>query len=433
MAKQFSTPLLIENGKENRLQRLRFGNKHYNEAWLRDLLYRHPSLLPVEEFEPAFADHCAVCRELPVGTGRVDLFCVNQRGLITIVETKLWRNPEARHSAVSQIIRYAERLSQWSYTDLAAAVRAATKVASGDPLLAAVAGSDDFDEALFNDSVSRSLRLGRMLLLIVGDGIREDIAHLVEFLQQSPHLRFTLGLVEMELFTVDPRNPDTLFVQPRILARTQEITRAVVEIKTPVQPGDVIVSLPSVETKGGGGRSKLTEELFFEHLDKQGDRKAADLARWVMDQAGAHDLQIEWGDGGPLLKWIDEENDEGYTFGQLTKDARLGYTGRLFIRCQRNSLPLEIARGYLDVLTTLIPGAVRKEFVAQSGRKREQVVMGKNGKATDSPPLALLWEHKETWFEAIDATVEKLRSAIEAESQRILETQPGHRRTGELG
>ena len=77
-----------------------------------------------------------------------------------------------------------------------------------DSVKLAVSESEDMDERDFIDSVSRNLRRGRFLLLIVGDGIRESVEHIVDFLQEYAHLNFGLALVEFGIF----RLPDLLVV-----------------------------------------------------------------------------------------------------------------------------------------------------------------------------------------------------------------------------
>jgi hypothetical protein len=42
------------------------------------------------------------------------------------------------------------------------------------------------DEASFVGAVARNLRLGRMLLLVVGNGIREGVETLTDYLQIMP-------------------------------------------------------------------------------------------------------------------------------------------------------------------------------------------------------------------------------------------------------
>ena len=58
--------------------------------------------------------------------------------------------------------------------------------------------------------MNRNLRLGRFVLLIVGDGIHEGVEKMADFLNQTPQLQFTLGLVEMGLYALDDKaQPET--------------------------------------------------------------------------------------------------------------------------------------------------------------------------------------------------------------------------------
>ena len=112
------------------------------------------------------------------------------------METKLWRNPEARRTVVAQLIEYASHLSTWTYTKLRQAVleSQSNAQASTDPLIDLVDDDDEgVNEREFVDRINRNLRLGRFVLLIVGDGIHEDVEQMADFLNQTPQLQFTLG------------------------------------------------------------------------------------------------------------------------------------------------------------------------------------------------------------------------------------------------
>ena len=64
-------------------------------------------------------------------------------------------------------------------------------------------------------------------MLIVGDGIREGVEAITEYLQVHAGLHFTLGLVELPIFVM----PDgSRIVIPRVLARTQTLFRTVVAV-----------------------------------------------------------------------------------------------------------------------------------------------------------------------------------------------------------
>lgn len=100
---QFAAPLIVRDGRTTPLQRVAFGDREYNEDWLQRLLFEHPRLLPIGEIEPWFDDAMPVVRELPTRAGPLDLLYVNARGYLTLVETKLWRNPQARREVVGQV------------------------------------------------------------------------------------------------------------------------------------------------------------------------------------------------------------------------------------------------------------------------------------------------------------------------------------------
>ena len=63
-------------------------------------------------------------------------------------------------------------------------------------------------------------------MLIIGDGIREDVENIVDFVQRYSGLHFNLALVETALYR------DThgrIIVQPRTIARTEIVKRYVFE------------------------------------------------------------------------------------------------------------------------------------------------------------------------------------------------------------
>jgi len=204
----------------------------YSEAWLQDLLYQHPDALPIAEIDDSFSGMIPVCREMETTAGPLDVLYVTPGGRLVIVEAKLWRNPEARRKVIGQILDYAKELSRWNYETLDAAVRRARRAEDRSEAkgLAQVMGlaPNSFEEARFFDSITQSLRRGDFLLLIVGDGIREGVGAITEFLDGHASLHFTFGLVEMAIF----RMPDgSQLVQPRILAQSTILKRLVIELR----------------------------------------------------------------------------------------------------------------------------------------------------------------------------------------------------------
>jgi len=237
MTSAFSAPLIVRSdGSSERLTRVPLSGgasaDAYSEAWLQDLLYRHPDALPIAEIDDSFSGMIPVCREMETTAGPLDVLYVTPGGRLVIVEAKLWRNPEARRKVIGQILDYAKELSRWDYSTLDAAVRRARRAEdAGEPrCLCSIMGLEPNspDASRFFDSVTQSLRRGDFLLLIVGDGIREGVGAITDFLDGHASLHFTFGLVEMAIFSA----PDgSQLVQPRILAQSTIIRRIVLDLR----------------------------------------------------------------------------------------------------------------------------------------------------------------------------------------------------------
>ena len=231
MSRQHSTPLMIgPSGNVHALRPLGLGSdeiRRVNEARIQDLVAMNPECLPIREIDPIFDNPVSICKELGTTAGSVDNFLITTSGLPVLVECKLWRNTESRREVVGQIVDYAKALSQWTASDLHREVNKKSR-SIDETLLAQLRRRDSsLDEATFNDAVAHNLRRGRFLLLVVGDGIREGVEEIVEYVQKYSGLHFTLGVVELPLFEC----PDgSLLVTPRIMARTVSITRLVVSV-----------------------------------------------------------------------------------------------------------------------------------------------------------------------------------------------------------
>lgn len=224
----FTKPLLMGlPGSASLLERISLtGNAagQLSERWLQEALYEFPEALPVKEIDPHIGPLIPVCMEIETGSGPADIVFVTPTGQVVLVETKLWRNPQARREVVGQILDYAKQLTTWTYEvfDQKAALAARSE---GKHLLNCLRKRyPEADETVFIDGVGRCLATGDFLLLIVGDGIRYGAEALVTFLERYGNLRFGLGLVEVAAY----RLPDgQTLLQPRILAKTELLERTV--------------------------------------------------------------------------------------------------------------------------------------------------------------------------------------------------------------
>lgn len=224
----YAKPIVVSiDGTAVVLERLPLGSGNeglFSEKWLQDALYANPQCLPIQEIDPHIGPLIPICTELETGAGPADILYVTATGRLVLIETKLWRNPQARREVVGQILDYAKQLTSWSYEELAKQ----TAIATGkgpDYLLSCLHQSDqNANEAAFVDGINRSLKAGDFLLIIVGDGIRTGAEALVGFLEQYGNLRFGLGLVEVAAY----RLPNgQVLLQPRVLAKTEVLERTV--------------------------------------------------------------------------------------------------------------------------------------------------------------------------------------------------------------
>lgn len=256
------TPVSIDTntGRFTVWGRLELSEQSFKEDWIQTLIFDEPSALPITEIDPAFAPLLPIGREVATTAGPIDALYVSPDGAITVVEAKLWRNPQSRREVVGQIIDYATALAEWGYDDLDRATRTHT----GSSLWDVVATSTSMgSEGSFVDTVARNLRKGRFLLLVVGDGIREEVERMARYVQVAPQLQFSLALVELRVYG-NPEGANRLVV-PSVVARSEEVVRAVVDVDiAPEATVSVDVSVPAEASTTRGG--VLSSEQFFEEL-----------------------------------------------------------------------------------------------------------------------------------------------------------------------
>jgi len=284
MRRRDGKPLWISDvpGKVNRLERADFrpggSGDRYDEAWLQRLLHQNPDVLPVEQIEPGFGQLIPLCRELPLtfGAGRsgaLDNLFATKEGRLLIVETKLWRNAEARRAVVAQAIEYAAAVFRLSYDELQSAVlraRASEPERCGSIYEIITKHAENVDEPEFIDAVSRNLNRGRAIIAVVGDGIREDLEPLAELLQTHAGHRFTFALIELAVYEAPLAG--IRIVTPSVLAQTALIERGVVQIEDGADGGRRIVIREPAASPASTSRDRsfgIGEDEFFEILEQR--------------------------------------------------------------------------------------------------------------------------------------------------------------------
>ena len=287
-------PYLINDDKASgvELTRLPTDAGHFQEAFLQELLFKYPRILPVEQLDEAFAPLVSIGREI----ANIDNLFISPSGLLTVVETKLWRNPEAHRTVVAQILDYTRTLSNYTYDKLDQQVSTYMTKRYKESLniytCIKKAGHEvNASQIEFQAKVQDGLKNGRFILLIVGDKIFPEATQLVEIIQSAPHLQFTMGFVELRFFKLEKDKNWPLIVVPHFVAETNEITRAVVRVVyDPKTPPEIQVETPKEAVVSGSGRGKTNPIVF-----------AASLPSNIQDIFNSY---IEsWSDAGYTLYW----------------------------------------------------------------------------------------------------------------------------------
>lgn len=376
MHRQFCTPHLVNAHGASPLERVVFDDRSIREGWFQDLLFRNPSLIPIDEIEEIFGPLIPVARELPTEAGPVDVVYVSPRGYITLVETKLFRNPEARREVVAQIIHYASAMSGWTYQDFCYAVRLKRRMDDGrptgpntpiegddDPILPLVRDHPDFDEARFIDAVTKNLAQGRFLLLVAGDGIQHGVEQLADTLAESPALGFTFALLEIAMFK--SATADNMMVaQPRVLARTREIVRAVVELRSPLTPKDVVVKFPEVVYGDDGGkRRRLTEEAIFDTIAESLGTPVVEQFRAFLRECEKIGIEPEARSTSLSLFWYEPNTGRRFSFASIYAEGGVVDLRFVLHNYRKSGIDEKIGMEYVNSVARLVAGAkVRENF-----------------------------------------------------------------------
>jgi hypothetical protein len=413
-ARQFTAPYIIRGGLESRkatrLDKVLLTDSgrgddaaRYSEDWVQNLIFQHPDLLPVSELEPAFAPLYPVCRELLTPAGPIDNLFVSRSGGLVLVECKLWRNPEARREVIGQALDYAKEIARWSYEDLVNAVKKTTK-SNDDEVLKAIP-EDEIDQAEFIDAVSRHLKLGRFLLLIVGDGIREGVEDITKFVQSHAGLHFTFGLVELSVFRIP--STEEFVVQPRILANSYMIERGVVRID---QKGNIYVeqpatSAPSISPGQSTKRTTISEDDFYEQLSASTSPQVSESLSDYMERLAEIGVTPVYGSSSLNLRWFPESTRK-MNFGSVRKNGTVDTDPANWVPNQIGKP--EIGEKYQEAVAALVQGKAIK--VKNGSGHSMRVVRSDNSALLIGDLLA----RKEDWFRLIVQTQEELATAVRA-------------------
>jgi hypothetical protein len=134
--------------------------------------------------------------------------------------------------------------------------------------------------------------------LIVGDGIRESVEDMVDYLNQYPQLYFTLALIELQVYT-SGKFENAIIIIPQLITRTREITGAIVIVEG-TQTADLKINIETdlgreITNPQNGKYSRLTitAQNFFEQLKQHTNQETIEFVNQIVKDCEALGLVIE--------------------------------------------------------------------------------------------------------------------------------------------
>jgi len=171
------------------------------------------------------------------------------------------------------------------------------------------------EEATFVDNIQKNLRKGRFLLTIIGDGIRENMEEMIDYIQRNNHLSFTLALIEIPLF--ENAESNEIVITPRILAKTKEIERVVFKVL------DDNLQYSKPEINDFTRAKSITEKIFFERLENNIGKANSIQTREFLGQL-YNELKVVAKPGrGRKLSMNLKSADDSFNFGSIQEDGEV--------------------------------------------------------------------------------------------------------------
>ena len=278
------------------------------EDILQELIADHPKLLSGEQINPNDPRRwLLIQREQGIadtedGNYRwaLDHLLIDQDAMPTLVETKRSNNTEIRRSIVGQMLDYAAFARRtWKVDNIRREFEEAENGAgrsSNEALLNLLQSESEPDVDDFWQRVETNLRAARMRLLFVADDIPDELAHVVEFLnEQMPGIE----VLAVEIKQFKGETGKTLV--PRVIGRTAAIP----------------------DKSSTSSRKKINRDEFFAQMPSPQVRQAAER---LMDVAKANGGFVSFGSSGISIRCRCQVWKRALTLAWIYPDPNRGWS-----------------------------------------------------------------------------------------------------------
>ena len=212
---------------------------------------------------------------------------------------------------------------------------------------------------------------------MVGDGIREGVERIADYLKQSAAIQFIFELVELAIFDMPDHSGGGVIVEPRVLAQTFSIERAVVRA---ADAGVVVEDPPRASHVDTRKRTRMTEAEFYREIERVDAALPARLRDFfsryaALGEAVGERLEVTLSARSYILHWHRPDGRK-VNFGTFFPAGDLN-TNYVVWNAEQSGDP-QVGAHYLEALAKLVPGAAVKKddeywtwrvVVGGSGRK----------------------------------------------------------------
>jgi hypothetical protein len=188
-------------------------------------------------------------------------------------------------------------------------------------------------------------------------------------------------------------------VQPRVIAQTVEIERAVIRIEGGQWSIEKDINQKE-EVAISKRRVKISEQQFFDDVTLTNPQK--EELRKFFDRSLAIGLFIKPGDNSLMLKYTLADNE--YTFGVFRKNGSFQNFGIALVTSGIGHP--EIGENYLEGLSVLL----KDTYVHKDTNKFQWTVKKKNGQPV---PIAECLGVTDKWLQLIEKTIDELNEIQE--------------------
>ena len=194
--------IAIRNEKDGAWKRIPPNGDNNTDEYIQDLIHQIPELISVEgtgQNEP----NLKVCLKNTQGNGSQDdsgLIGVDGDGSITIVECKVADDSSARGQIMGQALEYAASLWEISYEEFDSMVLNCEGRSIAE-LMSEKIPAEEWSEEKFKNSINAALQQGNFRLVMVVNGITDELRRTIKFLNARGPFSFETYAMEMLHFS----------------------------------------------------------------------------------------------------------------------------------------------------------------------------------------------------------------------------------------